>query len=241
VYATVISCESFKDKDDNDREIICYHITYEYSYNGITYTYVEKYGNRKTVATTHKKLLLISKKGKHQLVDPSILKENKSGSPKLCFIIAAGFELLGLFAWSIETNREIAINITGYGIGVLFVIISISMLISCVKKWRNKDVFDSDAIDGWIVDYKKRKSNHRSGYSYFPVYNYMLNGELKTYESEKGSQQKNKSIGTKINLYYDADTEELFEKSDVKFDFVIATIFGALGLFVLLCLSYNHI
>lgn len=225
VKAKIIDCI----KVDESDEVPYYKIVYEYSYKGEIYTFEDVSERKKTIDKEYKKLLLIYKNKEPVLVEPKILKENKESKGYFLIFFAILVELLGIFGFILEKYKtlgnQILYNFLIPTTGIVFVLIGINSLLKAIHKRKLLKIKETIVIPGKIIGFNKSISTDSKD-TCFPIYECMIKNEKIRIE---GTYNTEKPKGSKVNLYYNEKTGEIFEKQDIKSDLTIGITFTLLG------------
>ncbi|MDE5648416.1 MAG: hypothetical protein K2I33_00715, partial [Oscillospiraceae bacterium] len=230
IDARVISCEE--------------KILTEFSYNLVT---VDFYGlNGEIIVKTIKS----KKKYKAGELIPSLYLDKKDSlwldtdnrsinrnSSKLLMVI--GFlavflaAVLAIVYLTYTDQTELFKTIFGYIISIVFVGIGIKGI---RKKLNLKNSIDNmQVIEGTQVDYytvKGRKVGEPSVYS--PIYEFAFMGKLLRYQSNvRGSRKKYRTIGRKVHILIDSETQKIMCKEDSQTSSSTYILFGVIGVLVL--------
>ena len=121
-------------------------------------------------------------------------------------------------------------------LGAVFVITSMTIFI----KGKNKRTNCTKKVNATVVDIRKEDLNNSSNnigeaqlQTYYPVYEYTINGILRRKKAFIGTAKPEVSIGQKVELYINPNNEDDFYyplDKDVK----IGKIFAVLGVVILL-------
>lgn len=115
----------------------------------------------------------------------------------------------------------------GFLFAFVFGAIGIGFLNSANKKTKAvRDDF-SRVIRATVIS--NRLKHDSDGRSYFPIYEYWLAGERKTFESHYGSSRQ-VPIGTELDLIQERETGKIYERRSIKFDWILGTVFTGVGL-----------
>lgn len=119
----------------------------------------------------------------------------------------------------------------GFLFALAFGAIGIGFLNSANKKTKAVDDDFSRIIRATVISNRVKRDS--DGRSYFPIYEYWLGGERKTFESQYGSSRQI-PIGTELDLIQERDTGKIFEKRSIKFDWILGSAFAGIGI---LCIA----
>lgn len=136
-------------------------------------------------------------------------------------------------------NEELEIKLAMYILPAAGFIAGFFMLrfsLKLKKKLRQRKEYCSIATEGTIVEVIGKymhTNNYSNRHMYFPVYEYMANGEKVTTKSEYGKNSRSAcQVGTKVELYYNPhNPTEIYVPADKADTIHIALFLG--GLFFL--------
>lgn len=124
-------------------------------------------------------------------------------------------------------------TIFGYIISIVFIGIGIMGIRKKLELKRSRK--NMYAVSGTQADYycDKRKQFGEADI-YYPIYEFTWNGELRRYQSRLGSSNKKyRTIGRKVQMLIEPETEKIICKEDEQSIGSIYFIFGFIGLLVL--------
>jgi len=223
-----------KEKDDKHNAIYDQHIEVEceFEYNGKTYNKVLNVYNE-------------IDEGKYKVGDSIQVKYNPKtnklvdelnfkGKDNLKFFIAAGFGLLmaiyGIFFYK---DGNVISNVILITLGVLFWYATIFVFFDF---YYIKDKKKYIKLKGHVVDYhiKCDTDEHGVWNYYCPEISFKYNNEKKKFISMRGTLRKGYNIGQEVDVYYNPETDMIYEKNNNKRWYLFMAIPPILGLIVLI-------
>ena len=100
--------------------------------------------------------------------------------------------------------------LAGFLFSIVFGAIGVSFLYTAVRKTKVAGDDFSRVIRGTVISH--RLKHDTDGRSYFPIYEYWVGTERKTYESSYGTSRPD-PIGTVCDLIQSRETGKIFEKN----------------------------
>ena len=213
--------EYAKERDLDNYSRYVYYPIYKYWYNGEYKEYKSSIGrNRRKKKISDSVELLIDKSG--YIREKREIKSQLFSGIMFLMIgviltVAMLYPLINVYADSVNntTNNSTII----YAVGPVFILAGLLMLKSFIITHNNKSY--TAKVKGTLVEYIERtyptsiEGQYSYDVSYYPVYEYFVNGQTKMYESSIGRCKQNKKIGETTTLFID-EKERVYEKSDAK-------------------------
>lgn len=154
-----------------------------------------------------------------------------------CFIIIIYFGLSAIFGWATPDWIGWALGYLAFG-GVL--IGGIIGYFNSKKKLKEAVGTEMEIVWGTITGYSYTKGHEigrRGGRSYYPTYEFEVDGEIYKMPSNIGTSHKRGGVGAKVKLIYNFKTGEVFCYKDMKMQGRLCLIFAAIGLLAVTLLS----
>lgn len=218
-----------------DISIPCFTATVEFEYNGVSYTKEYKYGSNVTVSENDEKEMLFNPDTGDFLGADQVTIDK--GAYIFTYAIL-GFSLLlmgiPISSWIAQVNSSYARWAEEIGSN-LFVLV-VGLLCIAVAVWRGskelKFHFDLNGgklrnINAVCVDYRRERDDGH--YTYYPIFEYYIDGLPQRHESCVGSNGKRIQLGEKVTLYRYRETGEIVEKITC-INILFTLVFGIIGL-----------
>ena len=154
-----------------------------------------------------------------------------------CFIIIIYFGLSAVFGWATPDWIGWALGYLAFG-GVL--IGGVIGYFNSKKKLKEAVGTETEIVWGTITGYSYTKGHEigrRGGRSYYPTYEFEVDGEIYKMPSNIGTSHKRGGVGAKVKLIYNFKTGEVFCYKDMKMQGRFCLIFAAIGLLAVTLLS----
>lgn len=133
----------------------------------------------------------------------------------ICFFIAACIIVIPKIG-GVVSSKGFWMMVFGYFVSITFIIIGCFAVKSSRSKSKAK--FECRKIPAVLTCFVEKSSTDTQGsmsISYFPVFEYEINGETHSYQSSMSGSRKRRE-GSKTTIYLNYETGEVFEEHEIK-------------------------